>query len=108
MQPLISSVLGKGLLPPFTRLIFHRIHFFFLTRHVLLLHYSISNQKLGSKRLFLLTNEDDPHRGDITLRSASRVRAKDLQGNSVTIELFDIDKADKPDEPFDRGLYYKV
>ncbi|KAG0045857.1 X-ray repair cross-complementing protein 6 [Gryganskiella cystojenkinii] len=61
-------------------------------------------QRVGSKRLFLLTNEDDPHRGDITLRGASKVRASDLQGFGIKIELFDIDK---PGEPFDRNNYYR-
>ncbi|KAF9412012.1 X-ray repair cross-complementing protein 6 [Podila epigama] len=63
-----------------------------------------SAQKVGSKRLFLFTNEDDPHRGDVSLRSASKVRAKDLQEFGINIDLFDIDK---PGESFDRSFFYK-
>ncbi|KAG0207556.1 X-ray repair cross-complementing protein 6 [Mortierella sp. GBA30] len=61
-------------------------------------------QRVGSKRLFLFTNEDDPHAGDISLRSASKVRAKDLQQYGIKIELFDIDK---PSEKFDRKNFYR-
>ncbi|KAG0238181.1 X-ray repair cross-complementing protein 6 [Mortierella sp. GBA43] len=66
--------------------------------------FSSSAQKVGSKRLFLFTNEDDPHAEDISLRSASKVRAKDLQDFGIKIELFDIDK---PDEKFSRRTFYK-
>lgn len=65
----------------------------------------LSAQKVGSKRVFLFTNEDDPHRGDIGLRSASKVRAKDLQEFGILVDLFDIDK---PGEKFDRTLFYQV
>ncbi|KAF9967257.1 X-ray repair cross-complementing protein 6 [Mortierella alpina] len=61
-------------------------------------------QRVGSKRLFLFTNEDDPHAGDISLRSASKVRAKDLQQFGIKIELFDVDK---PGEKFDRKNFYR-
>ncbi|KAF9090607.1 X-ray repair cross-complementing protein 6 [Mortierella sp. AM989] len=66
--------------------------------------FGSSAQRVGSKRLFLFTNEDNPHSGDISLRSASKVRAKDLQEFGIKIELFDIDKKD---EPFDRNIFYK-
>ncbi|KAG0296956.1 X-ray repair cross-complementing protein 6 [Dissophora globulifera] len=66
--------------------------------------FGSSAQRVGSKRLFLFTNEDDPHSGDISLRSASKVRAKDLQEFGIKIELFDIDK---PDEKFSRKNFYK-
>ncbi|KAF9171993.1 X-ray repair cross-complementing protein 6 [Mortierella sp. AD010] len=66
--------------------------------------FGSSAQRVGSKRLFLFTNEDDPHSGDISLRSASKVRAKDLQDFGIKIELFDIDKKD---EPFSRKTFYK-
>lgn len=64
-----------------------------------------SAQRIGSKRLFLFTNEDDPHTNDISLRSASKVRAKDLQEFGIKIELFDMDK---PMEKFNRKNFYKV
>ncbi|KAF9431936.1 X-ray repair cross-complementing protein 6 [Entomortierella beljakovae] len=63
-----------------------------------------SAQRVGSKRLFLFTNDDDPHSGDISLRSASKVRAKDLQDFGIKIELFDIDKKA---EPFNKTTFYK-
>ncbi|KAF9130438.1 X-ray repair cross-complementing protein 6 [Mortierella sp. 14UC] len=63
-----------------------------------------SAQRIGSKRLFLFTNEDDPHSNDISLRSASKVRAKDLQEFGIKIELFDMDK---PMEKFNRKNFYK-
>ncbi|KAF9212766.1 X-ray repair cross-complementing protein 6 [Podila verticillata] len=66
--------------------------------------FGASAQKVGSKRVFLFTNEDDPHRGDIGLRSASKVRAKDLQEFGILVDLFDIDK---PGEKFDRTLFYQ-
>lgn len=64
-----------------------------------------SAQRIGSKRLFLFTNEDDPHSSDISLRSASKVRAKDLQEFGIKIELFDMDK---PMEKFSRKNFYTV
>lgn len=64
-----------------------------------------SAQRIGSKRLFLFTNEDDPHSNDISLRSASKVRAKDLQEFGIKIELFDMDK---PMQKFQRTNFYKV
>ncbi|KAI1319829.1 X-ray repair cross-complementing protein 6 [Mortierella claussenii] len=66
--------------------------------------FSSNAQRVGSKRMFLFTNEDDPHSEDISLRSASKVRAKDLQQFGLKIELFDIDK---PGEKFNRKNFYK-
>ncbi|KAF9196946.1 X-ray repair cross-complementing protein 6 [Haplosporangium sp. Z 11] len=66
--------------------------------------FGTNAQRVGSKRMFLFTNEDDPHIGDVSLRSASKVRAKDLQAFGIKIELFDIDK---PGEKFDRKSFYK-
>ncbi|KAG0369940.1 SPOC like C-terminal domain-containing protein [Gamsiella multidivaricata] len=66
--------------------------------------FGSSAQRVGSKRLFLFTNEDDPHLNDISLRSASKVRAKDLQDFGIKLELFDMDK---PDEKFNRKNFYK-
>ncbi|KAF9582574.1 X-ray repair cross-complementing protein 6 [Lunasporangiospora selenospora] len=66
--------------------------------------FGSSAQRVGSKRLFFFTNEDDPHLGDVSLRSASRVRAKDLQDFGIKIELYDMDK---PNETFDRSQFYK-
>ena len=42
----------------------------------------------GSRRLFIITDRDDPHVDDKALRSAAAVRAKDLYDLGVIIELF--------------------
>jgi len=59
----------------------------------------------GSRRLFIITDRDDPHADDKTLRSAAAVRAKDLYDLGVIIELFPISK---PDKEFDRTKFYDV
>lgn len=59
----------------------------------------------SSRRLFIVTDNDNPHEKDKTLRSAATVRAKDLYDLGVTIELFPISK---PDHEFDRSLFYDV
>lgn len=59
----------------------------------------------GSRRLFIITDNDDPHTDDKALRSAAAVRAKDLYDLGVVIELFPISK---PDHDFDRTKFYDV
>ena len=59
----------------------------------------------SSRRLFLITDNDNPHARDRALRSAATVRAKDLYNLGVIIELFPIAKAE---HGFDRGLFYNV
>ncbi|KAH8889872.1 Ku DNA-binding complex, Ku70 subunit [Thozetella sp. PMI_491] len=44
----------------------------------------------GSRRLFLITDNDDPHAGDKQAKSSAAVRAKDLYDLGVVIELFPI------------------
>ncbi|KAI5310725.1 ATP-dependent DNA helicase II subunit 1 [Ascosphaera atra] len=56
-----------------------------------------------SRRLFLVTDNDNPHENNKTLRQASAVRARDLYDLGVTIELFPISK---PDQEFDRAKFY--
>ena len=58
-----------------------------------------------SRRLFIITDSDDPHADDRTMRSAATVRAKDLYDLGVIIELFPISK---PDHEFDRSKFYDV
>ncbi|ODA76697.1 hypothetical protein RJ55_07968 [Drechmeria coniospora] len=48
----------------------------------------------GSRRLFIITNNDDPHSGDKAATSAAAVRAKDLYDLEVTIDLFPINLGD--------------
>lgn len=58
-----------------------------------------------SRRLFIVTDSDNPHADDRTMRSAATVRAKDLYDLGVVIELFPISK---PDQEFDRAKFYDV
>lgn len=59
----------------------------------------------GSRRLFIITDRDDPHADSKDLRSAAAVRAKDLYDLGVIIELFPISR---PDHEFDRTKFYDV
>lgn len=59
----------------------------------------------ASRRLFLVTDNDDPHKQDKGLRSSAAVRAKDLYDLGVTIELFPISRQDRK---FDRARFYDV
>ena len=58
-----------------------------------------------SRRLFLVTDNDDPHEGHRLLKSSATVRAKDLYDLGVTIELFPISR---PNYEFDRSKFYNV
>ncbi|KAI4194717.1 MAG: hypothetical protein LQ350_007612, partial [Teloschistes chrysophthalmus] len=57
----------------------------------------------SSRRLFIVTNDDDPHGDDKTAKSSAAVRAKDLYDLGVIIELFPISK---PDREFDKRKFY--
>lgn len=59
----------------------------------------------GSRRLFIITDKDDPHAASKALRSSATVRAKDLYDLGVTIELFPISH---PNHKFDRTKFYDV
>ncbi|KFA77209.1 hypothetical protein S40288_04581 [Stachybotrys chartarum IBT 40288] len=48
----------------------------------------------GSRRLFIVTDNDDPHADDKAARSAAAVRAKDLYDLGITIDLFPITQGD--------------
>ena len=58
-----------------------------------------------SRRLFIVTDDDDPHGNDRALKSSATVRAKDLYDLGVTIELFPISR---PHHEFDRSKFYDV
>lgn len=58
-----------------------------------------------SRRLFIVTDNDDPHAKDKALKSSAAVRAKDLYDLGVIIELFPISE---PDHEFDRSRFYDV
>ncbi|KUJ14232.1 ku70 protein [Mollisia scopiformis] len=57
----------------------------------------------GSRRLFIITDKDDPHAADKNMRNQAQVRAKDLYDLGVIIELFPISH---PDHEFDRSKFY--
>ncbi|CAN8102841.1 unnamed protein product [Discula destructiva] len=57
----------------------------------------------GSRRLFVVTDNDDPFKGDKARRDQAAVRAKDLFDLGVTIELFPV--SDK-DHKFDVEKFY--
>lgn len=59
----------------------------------------------GSRRLFLVTDNDDPHASESEkgIRRSATVRAKDLYDLGVVIELFPISK---PEQSFDRANFY--
>jgi ATP-dependent DNA helicase 2 subunit 1 len=59
----------------------------------------------ASRRLFLVTDNDNPHGSDSVLRSAAAVRAKDLYDLGVFIELFPIAQ---PGAAFEREKFYDV
>jgi ATP-dependent DNA helicase 2 subunit 1 len=59
----------------------------------------------GSRRLFIITDKDDPHASNKDARSNATVRAKDLYDLGVVIELFPISH---PDHEFDRTIFYDV
>jgi ATP-dependent DNA helicase 2 subunit 1 len=61
--------------------------------------------KFATKRIFLITDNDDPTGGNPTFRKSSISRAKDLSHVGVEITLFGVDK---PDNSFDTNLFYRV
>lgn len=58
-----------------------------------------------SRRLFIVTDNDNPHGDSKSQRSAATVRAKDLYDLGVTIELFPISQ---PEHEFDSSKFYDV
>jgi ATP-dependent DNA helicase 2 subunit 1 len=57
----------------------------------------------SSRRLFIVTDNDNPHATDKALRSSAAVRAKDLYDLGVIIELFPISS---PSHTFDTSAFY--
>ncbi|OJJ48249.1 hypothetical protein ASPZODRAFT_14397 [Penicilliopsis zonata CBS 506.65] len=56
-----------------------------------------------SRRLFIVSDNDDPHSDNKAQRSAATVRARDLYDLGVTIELFPISRSD---HEFDTSRFY--
>lgn len=59
----------------------------------------------GSRRLFIITDDDNPHSADKQAKSAAAVRAKDLYDLGVVIELFPLRRTDSQ---FDVSKFYDV
>lgn len=59
----------------------------------------------GSRRLFIITDNADPHAGDKAANSGAAVRAKDLYDLGVVIDLFPITRGDTE---FDLTKLYDV
>lgn len=60
----------------------------------------------GSRRLFIITDNDDPHTGDKKLKETASWRAKDLYDIGVMLELFPI--ARHAEDTFDFAKFYDV
>eukprot|EP01117_Protostelium_nocturnum_P007205 TRINITY_DN2579_c0_g2_i1.p1 TRINITY_DN2579_c0_g2~~TRINITY_DN2579_c0_g2_i1.p1 ORF type:complete len:759 (-),score=325.99 TRINITY_DN2579_c0_g2_i1:69-2345(-) len=61
--------------------------------------FSMNTQKVGHRRIFLFTNEDDPVGDDASARERSIQRAKDLSDLGIDIELFSMNKQNKEFDP---------
>lgn len=59
----------------------------------------------GSRRLFIVTDNDEPHAGDKEERKIATVRAKDLFDLGVTVELFPVSRHG---QKFDLDKFYTV
>ncbi len=59
----------------------------------------------SSRRLFIITDNDDPHAQEKALKASAATRAKDLYDLGVTIELFPISRLN---HNFDRTKFYDV
>jgi ATP-dependent DNA helicase 2 subunit 1 len=60
---------------------------------------------LASKRIFLITNQDNPNSDQPQYRSTTIQRTKDFLAMGIEIELFGLDK---PGHKFDHSLFYEV
>lgn len=67
--------------------------------------FTTNAPNFGSRRLFIITDNDDPFAGDKEKRNQAAVRAKDLFDLGVTIELFPISREERK---FDLQKFYTV
>lgn len=67
--------------------------------------FTIGAPNFGSRRLFIVTDDDDPYKGDKSKRDQAAMRAKDLFDLGVTIELFPVSRQNRK---FDVGKFYTV
>jgi len=66
--------------------------------------FSNCTVKVGHKRIFLFTNDDNPNENDSNVKEQSIQRAKDLSELGIDIELFGMNCGDKS---FDASLFYQ-
>lgn len=67
--------------------------------------FTTKASNFASRRLFIVTDNDNPNGANKASRSAAAVRAKDLYDLGVVIELFPVSK---PGSGFDRSKFYDV
>lgn len=67
--------------------------------------FTLRAPTFGSRRLFIITDNDDPHPGDKSACSIAQQRAQDLYDLGVTIEVFPITHGD---DKFDFSKFYNV
>ncbi|KAL2023039.1 hypothetical protein VTK56DRAFT_3949 [Thermocarpiscus australiensis] len=65
--------------------------------------FTTNAANFGSRRLFIITDNDNPHPNDKNAKSSAAVRAKDLFDLGVVIELFPISRGGKH---FDLSKFY--
>ncbi|CAG2194360.1 G22P1 [Mytilus edulis] len=66
--------------------------------------FSNSTQKVGSKRILLFTNNDNPHAGSPQLQRQARTKASDLNETGIDLELMHLIQEG---ETFDVTKFYK-
>ncbi|KAI1503123.1 SPOC like C-terminal domain-containing protein [Biscogniauxia marginata] len=71
----------------------------FLANHI----FTTRAPNFGSRRLFIITDDDNPHANDKQMKETTACRAKDLSDLGVTIELFSITHGDTK---FDFSKFY--
>jgi len=66
----------------------------------------LSNKKIqsGTKRVFLFTDDDEPHNTSIAQQRAAKIRARDFGDLGISIELFSIVSAGK--RTFNKELFW--
>ncbi|CAG8666326.1 3986_t:CDS:10 [Gigaspora margarita] len=64
---------------------------------------SLSSTTIKIKRIFLITDQDNPHATNSVLRSTAITRAKDLIESNIEINLFSVNKSD---EEFNFDTFY--
>lgn len=67
--------------------------------------FSNSALKVGSKRVLIFTNQDDPYEGDVSKHRQAILKAKDLHQLLVEVEVLPLGK--KSGEKFDFSKFYK-